>query len=783
MRKKLKKFNKINLLTYLFFAVFVISIFVSVKVFAQIEEIKLSDVEIVEKSSGVTGDITSTTSNEVKDTITFHKLNDYVVYKIKVKNNLDKNIAILSISDNNTNEHVSYEYDKHENEIFNAGDSFDLLVKVTYVKEVTDMTKRDQSSDVKLTINYDDSGVIKGSSIGINPKTNDNINISYIILAISGAGLIICLIIKGKSSKGVYALIAAAIMIPLGVKAEEFIINFSFKTDYEFYDKVILTYNVGGEEKEIIVPYGDELDNVNFPGLKEGYSVTNWKNENGEDINDDTKLTEDSKLTGSVVYSATPEIRIKGTNRFSYSAPNAKAFYISKSSSIPDVSTPQDTFSLDKWTTSLYTNSLTLGANNVIYVYVMDEDNNISVNRTEIPVRKLEVHAPVGTSHNLTCTSIYDPGEIQTIIDIPIIIISGEPSDVDRTQYVLNGLHCEISFTQQTGYKNMVTTRNGISFNSNLSEDITENVNYTATVETKNYILSIDPNGGVYNDTTGLSVKTMIYRRTQNYNIGVPTREGYKFTGWYTQPVGGDMVYSSSGDQATISGSTYWKYPENTYGSKAYWVYDNDLTVYAHWEPIPVLTTVDYNTFSYTCIGATAYYVSTSDTRPSDGPVQDNFELNKWTTATITNDLDLSSNPKFYVWAKNENGDISQYYSKTYSYFIKATVGNNATLDARLYSSEGEPLSFDSQQKAYVLYDTDIYMNAILDEGYEFELFGPTLAQNPCNQNTPARNPDGSYNSCYADDYPTTVPAIFNIKNDSTFKFNTTKSLVIIVNP
>ena len=50
------------------------SLFLVYKVGAQTKDLKISNVEIKEKSSGVTGDITSSSSDEINDTITFHKL-------------------------------------------------------------------------------------------------------------------------------------------------------------------------------------------------------------------------------------------------------------------------------------------------------------------------------------------------------------------------------------------------------------------------------------------------------------------------------------------------------------------------------------------------------------------------------------------------------------------------------------------------------------------------------------------------------------------------------------
>ena len=89
------------------------------------------------------------------------------------------------------------------------------------------------------------------------------------------------------------------------------------------------------------------------------------------------------------------------------------------------------------------------------------------------------------------------------------------------------------------------------------------------------YTLTRHPNGGVYETSPGATVAENGLRiNTSAYcDIGVPTRDGYTFIGWFTEPVGGTKVYDINGK--CIAG-TYWNASEQ-------YIYHGDLYVVAHW--------------------------------------------------------------------------------------------------------------------------------------------------------------------------------------------------------
>lgn len=67
-----------------------------------------------------------------------------------------------------------------------------------------------------------------------------------------------------------------------------------------------------------------------------------------------------------------------------------------------------------------------------------------------------------------------------------------------------------------------------------------------------------------------------------------PSREGYTFAGWYTDPTSGVQVYDNTGYRVV---GTYWN-------SEGKWIGTSNVTLYAHWTPIPYTITVNSSNVS-----------------------------------------------------------------------------------------------------------------------------------------------------------------------------------------
>ncbi len=114
-----------------------------------------------------------------------------------------------------------------------------------------------------------------------------------------------------------------------------------------------------------------------------------------------------------------------------------------------------------------------------------------------------------------------------------------------RTGYTFYGY-----YTAKTGgtqvYNSSGTRVTGTYWTSGGSWQYTGNVPLYAQWAAKTYSYKLDPNGGTYNGTTGVTTKSTIYGTTINNTPGVPTRTGWIFTGWYTSD--NRMVFDANGN-------------------------------------------------------------------------------------------------------------------------------------------------------------------------------------------------------------------------------------------
>jgi hypothetical protein len=263
---------------------FTISLFSITNVLAKTNDLSINEITISDKSETVSGNIISNDDSSINTDITFHQLDDYVIYKIVIKNN-NKDLKIKTISDNNSNEYIEYIYDKHENEVLKKGDTLELEVKAIYSNELTDITKREQSANLVLKIDYEQDKEVKSANISINPNTNDGIKGSIILVVISSLGIVVGILLYKKNKKIVkvsLVLLTGTLMLPVIVKAITYSVSLNLNNNYKIYDKLIVTYNVDGEEDSIIVPY-NTVAGLNTPA-------------NGDEIFESWLLDDESKF-------------------------------------------------------------------------------------------------------------------------------------------------------------------------------------------------------------------------------------------------------------------------------------------------------------------------------------------------------------------------------------------------------------------------------------------------------------------------------------------------------
>jgi len=154
-------------------------------------------------------------------------------------------------------------------------------------------------------------------------QTGDNIIIYVAIVAILGTALIITsrkqmTVKKGIGNKGKHVknktnktkiislILVISIILPSISKATTeiaeakketiYTLNTVIESTISFMDKILVTYEVNGEEKEELIPYGETLEkNIEEPS-KEGFVFKGWKLEDGTDFTSETPVTKDIVL-------------------------------------------------------------------------------------------------------------------------------------------------------------------------------------------------------------------------------------------------------------------------------------------------------------------------------------------------------------------------------------------------------------------------------------------------------------------------------------------------------
>ena len=104
------------------------------------------------------------------------------------------------------------------------------------------------------------------------------------------------------------------------------------------------------------------------------------------------------------------------------------------------------------------------------------------------------------------------------------------------------------------------------------------------------FTVTINPSGGRYNGSTNPTEVTTISGFSDNNEIGVASRIGYVFQGWYDSNV--TQIFDINGN--AIPGTDYWSNDVDPV-----WIGMNDLTVYAHWQAKPPFEDEEY---TYTII-------------------------------------------------------------------------------------------------------------------------------------------------------------------------------------
>ncbi len=330
--------SKIKLLPLICLIVFVLSTFMIGYSYADTDTFLLSNVEVISKSETTEVNSVTQDKNEIICDVVFHKLGDSITYRLTLKNNDNKDYTIKSLSDTNESEYIEYSYENYEETKFIAKSELTLDITVKYIKEVTNLDERIQNSDVSLklslidkeqnevveevNINNDSDDKTKETTKKETPKTDDRIYMYIMMAIVSYMMFFITIFQKGeyegkrfyegapvednnikhiKGKRFLSVLLAMVLIYPTAVRAMTDILSIEFTSTVGLMSSYRVTYDVNGEEKEIIVKYNEKIEGLEDPVL-EHYSFEGWLDEYGDPFDMDTPITEDTRILADFSY-------------------------------------------------------------------------------------------------------------------------------------------------------------------------------------------------------------------------------------------------------------------------------------------------------------------------------------------------------------------------------------------------------------------------------------------------------------------------------------------------
>ncbi len=203
------------------------------------EELTIEKIEFVEKTDDAEIIEESTfEGKKINLNIRFNNINDYIKYKITLKNNTDKDYDINSEQDLTEYVKVGFEPLSEDDNVLEANSTKEVYFIISYYKEVPVenflVSNSYTTEDVK-TIEFnikEDKIIVEGK----NPYTKTALPIVLTLLAISGIATIL-LIVKKKSIKAfVIVAVLGIITIPLTIYAlEQMSIEVESKIEIKHY--------------------------------------------------------------------------------------------------------------------------------------------------------------------------------------------------------------------------------------------------------------------------------------------------------------------------------------------------------------------------------------------------------------------------------------------------------------------------------------------------------------------------------------------------------------------
>ncbi len=145
-------------------------------------EVKITSVNLIDNTKGIEADTNPSYKDLTIDfNLKFSRLNDYAKYKVLIKNDTKKDYEIEDGESFSKEKYIKYNISiSGSNEIIKAGEEKELLLTITYNKEVpeNEFINNVYTEKDNLTIN------LSNNDKEVNPKTSTGIIIAIAIIAI-----------------------------------------------------------------------------------------------------------------------------------------------------------------------------------------------------------------------------------------------------------------------------------------------------------------------------------------------------------------------------------------------------------------------------------------------------------------------------------------------------------------------------------------------------------------------------------------------------------------------
>ncbi len=268
-------------------------------------------------------------------------------------------------------------------------------------------------------------------------------------------------------------------------------------------------------------------------------------------------------------------------------------------------------------------------------------------------------------------------------------------------------------------------------------------------VKEKEYEITFNANGGILNEENS---KKVTY--TKSYGtLPEPTKEGYVFTGWYTEQVNGNRIDSSS----------ILDKPEAK-------------TLYAHWSPKSYTVIFDGNNGTPSYSNKTVVYDTNYGTLPTAS--RTGYSFLGWYTAAsggtqVTSDTTVKITEAQTLYAHwTENSHKTEFYvgstlisSTVYTTGARINYPTKATIASKIYSKQYLPDRLNLGGTTYNWYDImysnvsfsqnptvqpscDLRINITMNQNSCVTIFGKGRSKNARKQLEYLRN--SSYGSLYS---------------------------------